>query len=222
MILREYNNSNYGEDVSRIYTQSYLAEESSGLRKPIEPYDKKPVSPHFHRPIQSSINRPPSRPHSRSRSAMKVLVDSIRTETPRPKSPGYSMNNEEPIELSHYPGGKKPIPGEKPKIERDDFPAPPYPYTDPERRRRYSDISYKGVPTSEDEDQVDKSNGKVKDVQLNKTEAELKKINTGMSQVILKDYKEKQKQKIWKMNNLDPRNASRTPSASKEPMNKMR
>lgn len=38
---------------------------------------------------------------------MKVLVDSIRTDaqTPRPKSPG--MNNEEPIELSHYPGGKK-------------------------------------------------------------------------------------------------------------------
>lgn len=64
-----------------------------------------------------------------SRSAMKVLVDSIRTETPRPKSP--HMNNEEPIELSHYPGAKPPLPGEPPKIERDDFPAPPYPYTDP-------------------------------------------------------------------------------------------
>lgn len=64
-----------------------------------------------------------------SRSAMKVLVDSIRSETPRPKSP--HMNNEEPIELSHYPGAKPPPPGEPLKIERDDFPAPPYPYTDP-------------------------------------------------------------------------------------------
>lgn len=41
------------------------------------------------------------------------------------------MNNEEPIELAHFPGAKPPKPDEKPKIERDDFPAPPYPYTDP-------------------------------------------------------------------------------------------
>jgi len=47
---------------------------------------------------------------------MKVLVDAIRSETPRPKSPG--MNNEEPIELSHYPAAKKPPPGEQPKIDR--------------------------------------------------------------------------------------------------------
>lgn len=65
-----------------------------------------------------------------SRSGMRALVDSIRSETPRPKSP-HSMNNEEPIELAHYPAAKPPAPGEKPKIERDDFPAPPCPYTDP-------------------------------------------------------------------------------------------
>ena len=135
------------------------------MRKPIDPYDKTPVSPHFHRPNSFGMgggggggggtgSRPPSRPHSRNKSAMKVLVDSIRTETPRPKSP--AMNNEEPIELSHYPAAKKPPPGEKPKIERDDFPAPPYPYTDPERRRRYSD-SYKGVPVSDEEDEVDEA-----------------------------------------------------------------
>lgn len=67
-----------------------------------------------------------------SKSAMKVLVDSIRSETPRPKSP--HMNNEEPIELAHYPAAKPPKPGEPPKIERDDFPAPPYPYTDPGKK----------------------------------------------------------------------------------------
>lgn len=41
------------------------------------------------------------------------------------------MNNEEPIILSHYPGGRKPPSGDVSRIERDDFPAPPYPYTDP-------------------------------------------------------------------------------------------
>ena len=221
-MLREYNQSNYGEDISRIYTYSYLTEEIAGLKKPIEPYDKKPVSPHFHRPNYAvpSSGRPPSRPQSRSRSAMKVLVDSIRAETPRPKSP--AMMNEEPIELSHYPGAKKPNPNEKSKIERDDFPAPPYPYTDPERRRRYSD-SYKGVQTSDDEDQVDKAeNVENIEPQLKREEEELKKINSGMSKVILKDIKERQKYKIWKQNNLDPRNASRFPSAMKEPQYKMR
>lgn len=147
---------------------------------------------------------------------MKVLVDSIRTETPRPKSPG--MNNEEPIELSHYPGAKKPKQGETAKIERDDFPAPPYPYTDPERRRRYSD-SYKGVQNSDDEDQVDKA---AEATESQKGEEELKKINSGMSKVILKDIKERQKYKVWKQHNLDPRNASRTPSAKAEPVYKLR
>lgn len=174
LVLREYGRpGGYGyDDISRIYTYSYLTDEPHYLRKPIDPYDKMPVSPHFHRPTvhgfvsahggssggggAPSYSRPPSRPQSRNntKTAMKVLVDSIRTESPRPKSPG--MNNEEPIELSHYPAAKKPPPGEKSKIERDDFPAPPYPYTDPERRRRFSE-SYAGVPVSDDEDEVDRA-----------------------------------------------------------------
>ncbi len=217
MILREYNHSN-GEDISRIYTHSYLTENTGGLKRPVDPYDKKPVTPQFHRPNYNITGRPPSRPQSRSRSAMRMLVDSIRTETPRPKTP--SMNNEEPIEMSHYPGGKKPQPGETSKIDRDDFPAPPYAYTDPERRRKYTD-SYKGV-NSDEEDQVD--NVELENIapQLKREEEELKKIDSGMGKVLLKDIKERQKYKIWKQNHLDPRNASRTPSASREPVYKMR
>lgn len=45
---------------------------------------------------------------------------------PRAKSP--HMNNEEPIELAHFPSARVPEPHEIPAIERDDFPAPPYPY----------------------------------------------------------------------------------------------
>ncbi|XP_055847677.1 actin-binding LIM protein 2 isoform X2 [Episyrphus balteatus] len=222
LILREYGRSGC-DDISRIYTYSYLTDQPHYLRKPIDPYDKTPLSPHFHRPSSytSSGSRPPSRPHSRNRSAMKVLVDTMRSETPRPKSPG--MNNEEPIELSHYPAAKKPPPGEKPKIERDDFPAPPYPYTDPERRRRYSD-SYKGVPASDDDDEVDNAkNGEAhEEARLRREAEELEKLKSGIGSVIAKDLKEHAKYRKWKQNNLDPRNASRTPSASKEPVYKLR
>lgn len=38
------------------------------------------------------------------------------------------MDNEEPIELAHYPGGHVPDEDEVPAIERDDFPAPQFPY----------------------------------------------------------------------------------------------
>lgn len=156
-----------------------------------------------------------------SKSAMKVLVDSIRSETPRPKSP--HMNNEEPIELAHFPGAKPPQPGEKPKIERDDFLAPPYPYTDPERRKRWSD-SYKGVPDSDEEDAVDgqASSKEIENARLKKEEEELSKIATGIGKVFLKEVKEREKFKQWKASHLDPRNASRTPSANKEPTYRLR
>nr|CAD7458680.1 unnamed protein product [Timema tahoe] len=212
-----------------------------------------------------------------SKSGMKVLVDSIRSETPRPKSP--HMNNEEPIELAHFPDAKRPGPGEKPKIERDDFPAPPYPYTDPERRRRWSD-TYKGVPESDDEnDQVDGAKNKEIDevkklkffilgltmeksgsssssefeeelenacpvlvantvahcgdthapdngvmlfFSVQKEEEELSKIATGIGKVFLQNVREREKVRQWKLANMDPRNASRTPSASKEPTYRLR
>lgn len=48
------------------------------------------------------------------------------------------------------------------------------------------------------------------------------KINSGLGSVILKDIKEEVKYKKWKQQNLDPRNASRTPSASKEPVYRLR
>lgn len=49
LVLREYKGYQ-GTDISRIYTYSYLTEQPTYLRKPIDPYDKAPVSPHFHRP----------------------------------------------------------------------------------------------------------------------------------------------------------------------------
>ncbi|XP_072394168.1 actin-binding LIM protein 1 isoform X4 [Diabrotica undecimpunctata] len=218
LILRDHNKSAHlVDDISRIYTYSYLTEEPTQgyLRKPIDPYDRAPTSPHFHRPTSQNSLRSSSGSgrRSTSRTAMKVLVDSMHTDVPRPKSP--HMNNEEPIELAHFPGAKPPPPGEPPKIERDDFPAPPYPYTDPERRKRWSD-SYKGVPS--DEDEVDDASAReIHDQKFKKEENELSKIASGIGKVFLKEVQEREKYKQWKAANLDPRNASRTPSANKEP-----
>lgn len=55
-----------------------------------------------------------------------------------------------------------------------------------------------------------------------KEEQELVKINSGMGSVLLKDMKEQAKIRKYKQSHMDPRNASRTPSASKEPMNRLR
>ncbi|XP_052752848.1 actin-binding LIM protein 2 isoform X1 [Galleria mellonella] len=223
--LREYRSA--GEcSPHRITTYSYLAAEPGYLRRPLQPYDRPPTSPHFHRPPSAASGGSGTRPSSRaaskasSRPGMRALVDSIRSETPRPKSP--HMNNEEPIELSHYPAAYKPPPGTKPKIERDDFPAPPYPYTDPERRRRWSD-TYKGVPESDDEpDTNGVANGHAADARLQREQRELAKLDSGLAQVILKDVKEREKLQQWKKQNLDPRNASRTPSAAREPAYRLR
>ncbi|GAB6023187.1 hypothetical protein CHUAL_014211 [Chamberlinius hualienensis] len=200
-------------DITRIYTCSYLtAEPTQGyLKRPLDP--RPPKSPQFHRPQDKghkfSINKP-----GFQKPGMKVLVESIQSTTPRPRSP--HMNNEEPIELAHYPDARPPKPNELPKIERDDFPAPPFPYTDPERRRRWSD-SYKGIPLSDDEDEENAEDNKVK-----KEEEELSKISSGIGKVFLQDIKEQEKRRQWKLRHLDPRNASRVPSASKEPPAKLR
>lgn len=57
---------------------------------------------------------------------------------------------------------------------------------------------------------------------LKKEAEQLEKLNSGIGSVIAKDLKEHAKYRKWKQQHLDPRNASRTPSASKEPVYKLR
>lgn len=47
-------------------------------------------------------------------------------------------------------------------------------------------------------------------------------MKSGMGAVILKDLKENARYRKWKQHHIDPRNASRTPSASKELMYRLR
>ncbi|XP_076345805.1 actin-binding LIM protein 3-like isoform X4 [Tachypleus tridentatus] len=204
-------------DPSRVYTYSYLtAEPTQGyLRRPVQPYP--PKSPQFFRPPEGS-----ERPLIGSRGqyfkqGMTALVESIQAGVPYPRSP--HMNNEEPIELSHYPGAHRPDPSDVPKIERDDFPAPPFPYTDSELQTRWSG-SFKDMDIGEDEQMMDEIEDEEElveeDPQLKREEEELSKIPTGIGKVFLKTVQEREKIRAWKKTHVDPRNASRTPSASCE------
>lgn len=267
-------------DLSRIYTISYLnADPAQGyLRRPIEP--NPPKSPQFSRPMSTSTLRDRSRSSSRSqyhyreRSAprstgggMYSILSSMRSpSSTRPKSP--SMLNEEAIRLSHYPAAQRPDPNDVAKIERDDFPAPPFPYTadrassrsgregtstkkrleSPSRERthqgkglqqlevpqtassRASRPRSREVPIMREDDinineedlgdEDEESSGADEDPQTRKEEKELAKIASGIGKIFLQKLREREKIKAWKKSNLDPRSASRTPSATREVPNR--
>lgn len=223
---------------------SYL-QDSLTLKRPVDVYDKKvtdPVKlPHYHIPINPDGSRIPSRSRSSymqqlygrrsrslSRTGMRVLVDELEATAPRPRSP--HMNNEEPINLSHYPDGRKPEEREdKPApIERDDFPAPPFVYGDPKRRRHWSEPERNGRDSESDGVQtpvIESSDDEKEfvDEKLDKTESVLKKISTGMGQVFLTEIAiEREKRKMSRKRMLDPRSAARTPAANREPHYRLR
>jgi len=149
------------------------------------------------------------------------------------------MNNEEPIELSHYPDARKPKPNETARIERDDFPGPPHPYVDQveKRIRSRSTSRVSSRPESAasqtmrgdvdvdtrfsrqdllDDEEEEEDLSLYEDPQLKREEEELSKIATGIGKVFLKEIKEREKLKAWKHSHRDPRNASRAPSAKVE------
>merc|ERR1719510_2913438 len=192
------------------------------------------------------------RSRSHSRTGMKVLVDQLENVTPRARSP--HMNNEEPIKLSHYPDGTAPdiengniVPsGEstevtdgatkkrrrKLPIERDDFPAPPFPYSSSRRdqkKRKYRRRRWRSEPgkrfhglprtatdiSSTDEDshdedspyessssEVDQKEIEEIDRKIDKTEAELRKCSTGMAMVFLTDLEKDREKQKMQLHKL--------------------
>ncbi len=159
---------------------------------------------------------------------MRVLVEQMNmSSTPRPRSP--HMNNEEPINLSHYPDGRAPEehpPDRQTPIERDDFPAPPYAYarrrhwSEPgDSRRTDSSVNTTPVESSSESDGEDEP----VDEKLDRTENELKKISNGMGKVFLQELSvERERRKQLRHRMLDPRSAARTPTAKKEPHFRLR
>ena len=166
-------------------------------------------------------------------------------------------NNEEVIELSTYPPARRPVPNEIAPIERDDFPAPPFPLSISRSSHRSGASSSAGLRsssvgarparvrqatttktmnsngnTSEDEAEEEKID-EIMDLdgsdlsdplelarrqqmheQLKREEDELIKLGHGIGQVFLTNIKDREKR--MREYRLDPRNASRAPSARVE------
>lgn len=200
----------YTVDFGKHLTYMYLMPEPSQgyLKQPISPHP--PPAPQFHTP-QGPVKIRRSR-ISILKTGMQKLTEKLKDdeEHPRPKSP--HMDNEEPIEMAHYPGAKLPLQGTVPPIDRDDFPAPPFPYAVEELKRRLScsDLEDEG----EDEADAQPAN----EEKVRKVEEELKKIEPDSSivHVVIQDLEESAK-KTKLPTHWDPRSASRTPSAKKLP-----
>ncbi|VDP14873.1 unnamed protein product [Soboliphyme baturini] len=184
------------------------------LKQPVSPHP--PQTPQFHTPQGKEVKIRRSR-ISMFKSGMQKLgeylahSETLEESTVRPRSP--AMNNEEPIELSHYPGAYVPAPNKIPAIERDDFPAPPFPYAVDEYKRRLSSTS----PTAEDEEEV------VDSSKMEKGEQELMKFQDecSIAKVVVQQLEEHMR-KMKIPSHFDPRSASRTPSAKKIPYMKCR
>ncbi|XP_038064398.1 actin-binding LIM protein 3-like isoform X2 [Patiria miniata] len=195
------------------FAQSYLSPDAIDTNKlyprilpnAAEP----PTSPNFHTP--DYVNKGEE---SNYKDQPRVTPQQVkkwshgRFGRPRPKSAFESLmpkpkpvkDEELSIDLikeSKFPAAKKPPPNELPKVERDDWPGPPFP---PIIKRWWS-----------------KSLGDLDlDVQEKEEEIAIKEEVEKMPSALGKEILQAELSKT-KTDNLDPRSASRTPSAKKEP-----
>jgi len=196
---------------------SPVSEPYSTLRRQVEPYDRYKSSQnmqHFHLPAGRRTTSRLTYGRPGTRTAMTQMVEQIKTSnTARPRSP--SMNNEEPIQLAHYPGG---VPGSR-GIEREDFPAPPFPFSDQERKRRRSGSI--GSNEEQEEERQEDADPSIEE-KLRRNEEELMKISSGIGKVFLDTIKKTEKIRSARLTNIDPRSAARTPAANKMPKYRLR
>jgi len=199
---------------------SPVSEPYSTMRRPVEPYDRYKSSQniqHFHVPSgrRSNVRLTYGRPGTRT--AMSQLVDQMKaSSTSRPHSP--TMNNEEPIQLAHYPSG---VPGTR-GIEREDFPAPPFPFSDQDRKRRRSgSVGSNKEEDLEEEEKKEEVDPAVEE-KLRRHEEELMKISNGIGKVFLDTIKKTERIRSARLTNIDPRSAARTPAANRMPKYRLR
>uniref|UniRef100_A0A7E4VR20 Actin-binding LIM protein 1 n=1 Tax=Panagrellus redivivus TaxID=6233 RepID=A0A7E4VR20_PANRE len=214
--LRSRNEQKYPREMGQHLTYMYLlpGTEQTNLKHATTPHA--PQVQHFHTP-QAPIRIRKSR-LATLKTGMQRLTEDLEKNEPRPKSP--HMDNEEPIELAHYPSAHVPDPRDVPAIEREDFPAPPYPYAVEELKRRLSTSSIEN--DSEDDDDYGDHN-KVDEEKIKKNVEHLGKYDkdSSIAHVIKQNIEESHKKQRLPLH-WDPRNASRTPSAKKMPHLKFR
>eukprot|EP00092_Neocalanus_flemingeri_P088575 GFUD01111932.1.p1 GENE.GFUD01111932.1~~GFUD01111932.1.p1 ORF type:complete len:418 (+),score=120.36 GFUD01111932.1:59-1312(+) len=205
---------------SALRAHSPVSEPYSTMRRQVDPYDRYKSSQnmqHFHLPAGRKTTTRVTYGRPGTRTAMTQLVDQIKTRPiSRPRSP--SMNNEEPIQLAHYPSG---VPGMR-GIEREDFPAPPFPFTDQERKRRRSGSIGSNQEKEEEEEEKQEEVDPAIEEKLRRHEEELMKISSGIGKVFLDTIKKTEKIRSARLTNIDPRSAARTPAANKMPKYRLR
>ena len=178
-----------------------------GLRKPLEPRSREAYHYHLAPSVAMKKSRANAMGSQYPKSSMQALVEHLRSKSPRPKSP--QMMAEEPINLAAYPDARKPQPADIARIERDDFPAPPFHCFASEKHWKKS-WSSEELEFTRRESIIEYQEG---DEKLKREEEELSKISSGIGKVFLKSVQEREKQR--RMTNMDPRRASRSSSAKK-------
>merc|ERR1719234_2494675 len=195
-------------------TSSPSCQRETPLRRPLEPGDRyKSTSSvqHFHIPAPTPrmVYTRPS-----NRTAMGRLVERFGTPPPRTRSP--SMNNEEAIELSHYPGGQ------------------PHRQADKElKRRRTGSLDDEDEDEDEEEDEVDdgmdegegrlgRDVNQLEEEKMRRNEEELKKISSGIGKVFLDTIRKTERIRSLRGTTIDPRSAARTPAANRMPKYRLR
>uniref|UniRef100_A0A0N5CWT8 Actin-binding lim zn-finger protein limatin involved in axon guidance n=1 Tax=Thelazia callipaeda TaxID=103827 RepID=A0A0N5CWT8_THECL len=188
---RAHDEPKYHSHFGQHLTYMYLLPEAE------QTYLKQPIPPHPPQPAQ--FHTPQG-------------AEDLERNAPRPRSP--HMDNEEPIEMAHYPAGHAPEPGIVPPIEREDFPAPPYPYAVEELKRRLSSSS---VENDDDEIDYDESD-RMDEEKLRRAveQLDIYDKDSSIAYVIKQNLEESHKKQRLPLH-WDPRNASRTPSAKKMP-----
>lgn len=193
-----------------------VIEQHNNLRRPVEPYDKikdQGGLQHFHLPKaggQASARILYNR--SGGRGGMNKMVQNIQNNVqPRPRSP--SINNEEPIQLAHYPSGHlKYSPNEElPSI---------FPFSESERKRRRSRSEDSQSEDQEHEEADEELDGF--DDKLRRNEETLDKMQNGIGKVFLDTIRKTEKIRNEKVHQIDPRSAARTPAANKMPKYRLR
>ncbi|VDM58597.1 unnamed protein product, partial [Angiostrongylus costaricensis] len=185
--LSSRNEPKYQSTFGQHLTYMYLLPEAEQtyLRHPIT-NPKEPNAPQFHVP-QGPIKIRKSRV-SMLKTGMQRLTEDLEKNVPRPKSP--HMDNEEPIEMAHYPAGHAPDPDKLPAIERDDFPAPPYPYAVEELKKRLSSSS---IENEISDDELSESE-RIDEDKLKKTVEQLEKFDdSSIAHVIKQNIEESHK-----------------------------
>ncbi|KAL3103400.1 hypothetical protein niasHS_002586 [Heterodera schachtii] len=215
--------SQFGQHLTYMYMLPET--EQTLLKHPIAPNPPQPTQ--YHTPQGPVIKIRKSR-YSMLKTGMQRLTEDL--ERTRPRSRSSSVDNDEPIELAHFPGAKVPDKDAVPPIDREDFPAPPYPYAVEELKRRLSSSSVENDDEEEEEEAIKLAHHRANKAEkvMNRAQKVLDDIEQHSSiahvikQKLVEDSERKQRLGTDQRLHWDPRNASRTPSAKKMPHLKFR